>query len=73
MVFDRAGEHKWASNNFGLQPISSEPPLPNTICRDLYSRMAKMKIILSTFTLLSCHLTGLKRFPVETFSHVIKR
>ena len=40
----------------GFHPVSSEPPLPNTICRDLY-RMAKMKRIVSNLTLLSLHFT----------------
>ena len=46
----RAGEHNWALNNPVLHPVSSEPPFPNIISRELYYRMAKTKRVLSTFT-----------------------
>ena len=65
----RAGpERNWASNNPGFHSVSPEPALANNICSDLYYRMAKMKRILSTFTLLSLHLTRLLRIPIKTFS-----
>ena len=60
----RAPERNLALNNTGFHPVSSEPPLSNTICRNLYYRTVKMESILSTFTILSLHLTGLlKLFP----------
>ena len=64
----QAPEHNWAINNPGFHPVSTEPPLSNTICRDLYNRMPKMERILSTFTQLSLHLTGLLKIPIKTFS-----
>ena len=45
----RVPEPNWASNNPSCHPISSEPPLFNTISRDFYNRMAKMERILSIF------------------------
>ena len=64
----RAGPFKQPWLSFCL----SVSPLSNTLCRDLYYRMAKMEMILSTFTLLSLHLTGLLRIPIKTFFHMIK-
>ena len=54
----------WVLNNPGFHLVSSKTPLYNTICRDLYYRIAKMERILSTFTLLSLHLTGLVRITI---------
>ena len=65
-------EHNWALNNPGFHPISSEPPLSNTICKGMHYRMAKMERILPTFTLLSLHLKGQLWIPVKKNFHVIK-
>ena len=67
-----APEHNWALNNPGFHPISSEPPLSNTICKGMHYRMAKVERILPTFTLLSLHFKRQIWIPVKTFSHVMK-